>query len=134
MIDEKKLIEGFRKSHISFNGTPMEESDMMISYRSVVRVINKQPKVSEWIPCSERLPSNDEEEVLIFYREKSEDENNAFEGMAISRYRQVVIGGSFDLGYKDWVAPFDYFHKSYKVIAWMPLPAPYKEDMRKKVK
>ena len=45
LIRRSALIEEFRKCHISFNGTPMEESDMMISYRSIVRVINRQPPV-----------------------------------------------------------------------------------------
>lgn len=56
LISRSALIEEFRKCHISFNGTPMEESDMMISYRSLARVINRQPPVEakpvvhgEWI-------------------------------------------------------------------------------------
>lgn len=45
LVSRSSLIEDFRKCHISFNGTPMEESDMMISYRSLARVINRQPTV-----------------------------------------------------------------------------------------
>lgn len=56
LISRNALLEEFKKCHISFNGTPMEESDMMISYRSLARVINKQQTVEaksvvhgEWI-------------------------------------------------------------------------------------
>lgn len=45
LISRNALLEEFKKCHISFNGTPMEESDMMISYRSLARVINRQPPV-----------------------------------------------------------------------------------------
>ena len=45
LISRSALIEEFKKCHISFNSTPMEESDMMISYRSLARVINRQPTV-----------------------------------------------------------------------------------------
>ena len=61
LIRRSALIEEFRKCHISFNGTPMEESDMMISYRSILRVINRQPPVeskpvvhAKWLPIGMR--------------------------------------------------------------------------------
>ncbi len=34
----------------------MEKSDALIRFKSVCEIINRQPKIGEWIPCSERLP------------------------------------------------------------------------------
>lgn len=51
MIDEKKLLDELIKC-----------KDLgRKSFESVLRVINEQPKVGEWIPCSERLPKAEEE-------------------------------------------------------------------------
>ena len=48
MIDEKKLIESFRASLNTGRETfPID---------LIVECIEAQPKVGEWIPCSERLP------------------------------------------------------------------------------
>lgn len=60
-----------------------------------------------WIPCSERLPS--------------------FDGAFICTAKEVeesleLIYSSFD---NSWMDEFD---GEYEVIAWMPLPQPYKEE------
>ena len=47
MIDEKKLLEKID------NNVPDLTSDQIYK---IAEVIVKQPKVNEWIPCSERLP------------------------------------------------------------------------------
>ena len=115
MIDEKKLIEEFRKSHISFNGTPMEESDMMISYRSLVRVINEQPKVGEWIPCSEELPPMPTPNPLC-------------EGRNLELYLVTEKHGDYPWrAFWNGKSFSDGFSK-VEVIAWMPLPEAYRKD------
>lgn len=53
MIDEKKLIEGI-------SGTPALSKVMS----GLIRIIDSQPKIGEWISCSE--PPKDDKEVLIF--------------------------------------------------------------------
>lgn len=45
LIDADKLMDEFRKMHISFNSMPMEESDHLITLRSVARIINRQQTV-----------------------------------------------------------------------------------------
>ena len=45
MIDEKKLIE-------RISGTPALDKVL----NGLIAIINAQPKIGEWIPCSECLP------------------------------------------------------------------------------
>lgn len=63
--------------------------------------LSDMPTASQWIPCSERLPSEDEV-VLVCLRNK---------GIEIDR----VIDG-------EWLINED------EVIAWMELPKPFKGD------
>ena len=60
MIDEKKLIESFRASLNTGRETfPID---------LIIERIEDQPKVGEWIPCSERLPNV--EDFIKAYRRK----------------------------------------------------------------
>ena len=72
----------------------------------------------EWIPISERLPK-ERQAVLCWAESTAERLDAEFIGM-------------FDRG--DWFLQSDANHLSfphqYKVVAWMPLPEPYKADMR----
>lgn len=54
MIDEKKLIEAL-------------EAREMPSIDIIKEVINSQPKVGEWIPCSERMPKEKGEYLVTFH-------------------------------------------------------------------
>lgn len=66
MIDEKKLInnltirrEKLRYISIVALHNNMNYVDTIINeINSIIDIINEQPKVGEWIPCSERLPEN----------------------------------------------------------------------------
>lgn len=56
MIDEKKLIAEIREKIIPEKfGERCNALDVIYA---VLRVIDEQPKVAEWIPCWERLPEN----------------------------------------------------------------------------
>ena len=54
MIDEKKLIEDIEKE-IEF-AMKCNMPDIVAGMRQIASVIEEQPKIGEWIPCSERLP------------------------------------------------------------------------------
>ena len=84
-----------------------------------------QPE-QRWIPCSERLPEEDTE-VLISYRYKEGEGDTDHVNIDITSYGTVCFGGREIHTLKEWRQPFDYFHANYEVIAWMPLPEPYKE-------
>ena len=76
-----------------------------------------------WIPVEERLPEDDIE-VLITYADV-DNENET--GIDITTYGYATLGGN-KLGYKEWRNPFLYFKGNYKVVAWRPLPEPYRPE------
>lgn len=84
-------------------------------------------KARKWIPCSERLPEEDTE-VLISYRYKEGEGDTDHVNIDITSYGTICFGGREIHTLKEWRQPFDYFHANYEVIAWMPLPEPYRRE------
>ena len=84
-----------------------------------------QPE-QRWIPCSERLPEEDVE-VLITYRYKEGEGDTSHADIDITTYGQMYFGGNKVGNHKHWRQPFEYFESNYEVVAWMPLPEPYKD-------
>ena len=89
--------------------------------------VTPQERKAEWIPCSERLPEEDKE-VLISYRYKEGEGDTSNVSVDITTYGQMYFGGNKVGNDKHWRAPFEYFESNYEVIAWMPLPEPYKAE------
>ena len=85
------------------------------------------PSAQQWIPCSERLPEEDVE-VLITYRYKEGEGDTSHADMDITTYGQMYFGGNKVGNHKHWRQPFEYFESNYEVVAWMPLPDPYREE------
>lgn len=111
MIDEKKLLEKID------NNVPDLTSDQIYK---IAEVIVKQPKLNEWIPCSERLPECEwgyETKALMY---------------------QMKDTGTIEVGYYGEGGRMrDRYFRTYRdsqegvdvsaVIAWQPLPEPYRE-------
>lgn len=114
MIDEKKLIEKIKNAMKEdlFNGyTP----DAVL--HEVYRMISDTPKQGEWIPCSEKLPENDYDTVMVFLDSKIYD---------------IAIWHN-EHGFRPWYAAhFEASPPEWKacVTAWMPLPEPWKGDLK----
>ena len=71
---------------------------------------------SKWIPCSERLPEKDQS-VLVQPRWADEKFELVIAWRSVNRWS----------GKDEWEHENDYFDDD-EVIAWMPLPEPYKES------
>ena len=79
------------------------------------------PTNDGWIPADEVLPEDDVE-VLVTY---ANIDDGQYTGIAITTYGYAYLGGN-KLDFKEWRSLFAYFRSDYKVIAWRPLPEPYR--------
>ena len=96
-----------------------------------------QPE-QRWIPCSERLPETDNKNsinnynVLLWVKDKSHPEREPQIYLGKLRHIDGDDGSGNFWGVKthpcDWtIWGWSYFNEP-EVIAWMPLPEPYKEE------
>ena len=76
------------------------DRDPKISLEDVKYAIEQLPSAQQWIPCSERLP----------------DQNGKY--LVVGRQKAINIL-KFDGG--RW-------YGKWGVVAWMPLPSPYREE------
>ena len=111
MIDERKLIEELRDL-IDSGELAGYSPDAVIC--DICERIWAQPKVGEWVPTTERLPS--EEDFIKAYRRNAH----------MAEFVVMIEGASkpTTLYYTkagDWTDGVE----RYKVTAWMPLPEPY---------
>ena len=102
---------------MTITGNPKQSTVVNECKRSFRNMIDEQPTVEtapKWIPCSERLPDEPEENPVF--------ENKRLELYLVSvkytdyPFRAFWNGKFFTEGWS----------KLENVIAWMPLPEPYK--------
>ena len=72
-------------------------------------VVDNQPTVNEWIPCSERMPKSGEDVLVTTARG---DVQMCFLNRSKTK----------------WVARYDYIWLD-EITHWMPLPEPYKGEI-----
>lgn len=75
--------------------------------------------MSEWISVRDRLPEEGEE-VLAWFEYYRYGEYNCL-------YQRYGIGAYFE-NFKSWLINGETGWRDLRVIAWMPLPTPPKED------
>ena len=112
MIDEKKLIEELQKRV----RTPRSTMEII---RDIIPLVEKQPKVGEWIPCSEMLPSIDmsypnAKDYLVYY------EHGYYDVASYSNINRFW--------HEHTTKPYWNCAQYCKVVAWMPLPEPYRGE------
>lgn len=111
MIDEKKLIEDIEKEFVGVCVYDVSPSQAVTDFIEIVDrqpIIDKQPRVGEWIPCSDCLPDDHGTRLVTL-------SNGTVEGAYYSNDNWWCIGDSINLEIRP------------DVIAWMPLPPAYKE-------
>ena len=91
--------------------------------RYYVNTDRKEMQEDGWISVDDKLPEDDVD-VLITYAD-IDDEN--YTDICITTYGYAYLGGN-KLDFKEWRSPFEYFRSNYKVIAWQPLPEPYRPE------
>lgn len=118
MIDEKKLIDELIRKDQSLqehlkhkdNGNELFNfglKSQLAMLKSIISCVAKQPKTDKWIPCSDRLPEN-KRTVLM-----------------------CGVAGWMKIGWYDracWWTGFSLADIKDNVIAWQPLPEPYKPN------
>lgn len=135
MIDEKKLLEKLDEIYYSqkkdwrtslYNSARLDELDEVIS------IIEMLPKVGEWIPVTERLPKEHEEQHDIYdpetlavvdaeVRMQSDTAQVTVEDDNGERFvsEDVTIEGEWETFREDM---------GFKVIAWRSMPEPYRGE------
>ena len=73
----------------------------------------------EWIPCSERLPDKSGRYIVTEKRFATDDRKHN------GRYQTMVE--EIDFSNNKWVRA-----NFFEIIAWMPLPEPYKKEGKSK--
>lgn len=100
MIDEKKLIDELNE----WSNLDKEMNELvLLCIDTFKRMINKQPKVGEWIPCSERLPKIGERALIT------------------TTNHGVRFATRLKYGWDGYIFPY----AMEEVTAWQPLPEPY---------
>lgn len=100
-IDADRLLEE-KRVHTYYH---LKNGDIAIPIIDIKNAPTIEPK---WIPCSERLPKRDGDYLVTFHHKWPDREYKTVE---VEEFRS----GGFDE------------NLYVKVIAWMPLPEPYKE-------
>ena len=119
----KKIMEEIeqRVNYYKEHAT-LEYVDICAELREAEGIIRKHMN-DGWIPVEECLPEDDVD-VLITYAD-IDDEN--YTDICITTYGYAYLGGH-KLDFKEWRSPFEYFKTNHKVIAWRPLPEPYRTE------
>lgn len=84
---------------------PPEANEFKAEIYKVIQGMETE-RVNEWIPCSERFPSEDEQDPEL--------------GVI------VTLGNGYSGLQYDWYHDDHWYDWNGYVLAWMPLPKPYK--------
>ncbi len=129
-MSDKRKIYDYIKRTINHYGRPFEGTayELGVKIMDFIENIDGE-KENGWIPVSERLPEDERECLVTLEKIYGTPEIS----MGIANYLRFGNDGYWNekkYGYLEWDKYSDGHGgtKMYKVIAWQPLPEPYKED------
>lgn len=107
----------------NMTGIPHNRADARNgAFIDAIEIVQEVAKDGGWIPCSERMPENDFEEVLVWFEYFRYGEyNRLFQTRGIS-YTYNGEWSGFVNGSSGW--------RQLRIIAWQPLPPDYQEGER----
>ena len=94
--------------------------DYAVAFETAIEALENQA-TSEWIPCSERLPDNAEHDWVLA---QMQGDDGFMCIPYVMEYRQSK--DDWYLEDAGWLK--DVYSDAFKVIAWRPLPEPYKGE------
>ena len=132
MIDEKKLIEDIEKE---FEGVCVYDVSPSQAVNDFVEIVDRQPKVDEWIPCSERLP---EELTPVNVTWVNRKPTSYYENIKDIPFTATAVYCNekwfwWSVICEDILAEYgrndaEMVDEEVEILAWQPLPEPYKES------
>lgn len=148
--EAKKILESYiacesKKAHFECSEYNCDNSCPLLYEMGTVGEFNeainmgiKALEQTQWIPCSERLPETDNENninsfnVLLWVKNKTHPEKEAQIYLGKLRHIDGDDGSGNFWGIEtkpcEWtIWGWSYFNEP-EVIAWMPLPKPYKGE------
>ena len=117
MIDEKKLIAEIREKirPESFG----EQCNSLDVIYAMLQLIDKQPKVGEWISIDDRLPTLGTWNIVTI-------KNHLMGGKKELRYPVTYMEKIYDVGYGFYKNGVDILLPEHsEITAWQPLPEPW---------
>ena len=102
----------------------LEGDDRAIAYN----IIQKQPTINQWIPCSERLPEEDEEVLVSVHFKGLKQTYPSGWNEHIKGSWYVETAHLIDDEWSSYSDEYKVARNRHEVIAWMPLPKPYEEN------
>lgn len=137
MIDEKKLIEDIlQHENVLASANHVYKSGYRDRQDEIIDIINRQPKVGEWIPVSERLPK---ELVAVNVTWINRCPENYYMHIKDKPFTDTAVLYQGEWYWWDSTI-IDYLsecgtcisgvvNKSIDILAWMPLPEPWKGEV-----
>lgn len=99
---------------------PTERDSLIVAVRKAFKELEEP----HWIPCSERLPEEKDAGILKKLGTSKRSEY-VLATVEVKGERMTVTACTYD-GKWDW--NMKYAFPDYKIVAWMPLPAPWKGE------